>query len=141
MHLSFILRLREDSSLTATDGYGDEDAIIRFLHFYPRQTTDDKRIRISPAMTTSGNDFDRVPNINSWVVLVDDIEVVNIVDDSRYFGQELILTCKTIDPIKSSNWSTFFRDTSDDKFYLGTDAAGYDDPMLGSTDEMDIYFT
>jgi len=140
IHLSFNLRLREDSGLTSDSGYGDEDAIIRFLHYYPRQTTEDKKIKISPAMTTSGDDFDPVTGVNCWDVLVDDIDVVNVVDDTRGKGQELILRCKTVDPIKASRWSTFFRNTSDDKFYVGTDSGGYTIPNAETADS-NIYFS
>ena len=139
IHLSFDLVLREDNTLTSTSGYCDDDSIIRFLHFYPRQDNEDKAIYLSPAMTTSGNSFDRVSDVNTWKVIVDSIRLSNVVTDTRSKGQDLILSCRTVDPIKDSRWSMFFRLTSDDKFYIGVDSAGWIN--LGEAVEDNIYFS
>jgi len=134
IHLSFDLRLKENSALTSTDGYCDADAILRFMHYYYHQTTDDKAVRIFPARTTANN-FIEIDGVNNWMCIVDSIKLVNVVNDSRLFGQELLLKCRTKIPIDPTEWSVFYRNTADSNFFSGVDAP----PAIGGTHN--IYFT
>ena len=137
IHLSFTLVLREDNTLTSTSGFCDADAIVRFLHFYPRQTTEDKAIVISPARVTTGNNYQFIHNVNAWTVLVDSISVENVIQDTRGKGQQLVLRCKTKYPINPSNWSMSYRLTTNDNFYTGVGG----EINLSEADEDNIYFT
>ena len=142
IHLSFTLRLREDNTLTSESGYCDDDSILRFLHFYPRQTTEDKAIIITPARTMPGSDnFKYVFGVNSWAVLVDKISVENVVSDTRGKGQQLVLQCRTKFPINTSNWTMFFRETANDNFYIGAFATTAVQKLLCSVEDDCIYFS
>ena len=142
IHLSFTLRLREDSTLTSASGYCDADAILRFLHFYPRQTTEDKAIVITPARCDTGsNNISIVGDVNSWFVLVDSIRVENVVSGTRGKGQQLVLQCKTKYPIRTSDWTMFFRNTSNDNFYIGAFATTGVQKILVEVEDDNIYFS
>ena len=136
IHLSFNLRLKENSGLTDASGYCDADSILRFLHFYFKQNTEDNYIRLFPARSIATDNFFEVDNINNWVCLVDSVEIVNVVDDSRNFGQELLLKCSTKIPISKEDWGVFYRNTSNDGFFESIDV-----PLIGAYNDTYIYFT
>ena len=117
VHLSFTLRLREDNTLTNTTGYCDSDAILRFLTGYYKQRASDQSLFLTPAGATTGSNFNFVPNVNTWIVIVDKISLVNVVDDTRGKGQELVLQCRTKYPINVEDWKMVHRYTVNDNFY------------------------